>query len=145
MSKKIYDSINEKNYAYKRRHKEQFKLYDKNAHKARYEIFKKYLRDYKIANPCAMCGETRHEILDFHHAYEPKKTEISTMALAALPRVQEEIDKCVVLCSFCHRKVHKHKIIFTRSDIGKRFYNPHNGQYIGRVAFDNMHSFDHTR
>lgn len=44
--------------------------------------------------------------MDFHHIYD-KKYLIAHMAnKGSLSKLMEELKKCVVLCSNCHRKVH---------------------------------------
>lgn len=59
---------------------------------------------YKEAHPCP-CGEVRPPCLQFHHR-EPaeKHREVSVMVAMgyALERIQEEIEKCDVLCANCH-------------------------------------------
>ena len=55
---------------------------------------------------CVACGYNIHPVaLDFHHIKD-KKFEIGT-AYSRLPmnieRFIEELDKCIVLCSNCHR------------------------------------------
>ena len=57
---------------------------------------------------CLLCAETDPICLDFHHI-DPTKKE-STISYAfhsySKKRLEEEISKCVVLCSNCHRRVH---------------------------------------
>lgn len=58
---------------------------------------------------CAVCGETEMVCLDFHHK-DPFQKDMSVSLLArrghAWQRVLEEINKCVCVCSNCHRKIH---------------------------------------
>jgi hypothetical protein len=65
------------------------------------------ITSYKI--PCAICGEDHPAVLDFHHVDESAKSfsmNTATKNGTKFERIIEEIDKCVVLCSNCHRKHH---------------------------------------
>jgi len=56
---------------------------------------------------CEVCGENHIACLDFHHK-NPSEKEI-TVSLAAMyskTKVLNEIEKCIVLCANCHRKLH---------------------------------------
>lgn len=74
----------------------------------------KEITDIVKINGCIICGELELCCLDFHHL-DPlfKENSISNLAGGAYSseRLIEEIKKCVVLCSNCHRKVHNGKII----------------------------------
>lgn len=58
---------------------------------------------------CFECGETHPACLDFHHR-DPKEKEFSIAHMRggsySLDKIKEEIEKCDVLCSNCHRKLH---------------------------------------
>ncbi len=59
---------------------------------------------------CERCGEKHPACLDFHHRDET--TKLFNISLAGsrgkktVEQMQAEIDKCAVLCSNCHRKLH---------------------------------------
>jgi len=76
--------------------------------KKKYHGRKDELNDYKKEHPCVKCGESRFYVLDFHHIDPNTKTKtiakLSTESSGQ--RMWEEIDKCVVLCSNCHREFH---------------------------------------
>ena len=58
---------------------------------------------------CSKCPETDYRCLDLHHVdASTKKASVSNLVTRKfnLDKIQEEIDKCVVLCSNCHRKHH---------------------------------------
>ena len=58
---------------------------------------------------CKICGENERVCLDFHHVDPSKKhLDISQMYRAGWSkrRILDEIAKCVILCSNCHRKYH---------------------------------------
>jgi hypothetical protein len=62
---------------------------------------------------CQICGfeSTDYEVYDAHHI-NPKEKEIKISALSRSPlkwesHVVPELKKCVLLCSNCHRRLHK--------------------------------------
>lgn len=66
-------------------------------------------RARKLAlGPCLVCGEARLPCLDLHHVNPNEKTwDISRLLDRATDaRFQKEVEKCVVLCSNCHRIWH---------------------------------------
>lgn len=55
---------------------------------------------------CKYCGELESCCLDFHHLRD-KKFNISQMSKkGSLEKLLEEISKCEIVCSNCHRKIH---------------------------------------
>lgn len=61
--------------------------------------------DLKIA--CVLCGEDCACCLEFHHRDPNEKDFTVTMHLSSgFAKIKAEIDKCVVLCANCHKKVH---------------------------------------
>jgi transcription elongation factor Elf1 len=70
---------------------------------------KKWLAEYKKSLACLVCGEDEGVCLDFHHLDETKKSFTISTAVgrtASIDDVLQELEKCVVLCSNCHRKFH---------------------------------------
>jgi hypothetical protein len=66
------------------------------------------MRELKSQRGCKKCGETHPACLEFHHR-DPagKEMNISVMAYRlSKPKMLAEIEKCDVLCSNCHRKLH---------------------------------------
>jgi len=67
--------------------------------------------EYKesIGCTCQACGRVEHpSALDFHHLnHEEKENTVSKMAGYRWEKIQKEIDKCILLCACCHRKIHK--------------------------------------
>ena len=59
---------------------------------------------YKSQHPCVDCGESNPVVLDFDHIRD-KKFGISAMCMNgnSWERISEEIEKCEVVCSNCHR------------------------------------------
>ena len=77
--------------------------------KAQYQKKKGIVQEMKSQCACAKCGETRGYVLDYHHI-DPSIKEDSVARLTSntsnLEKVFAEIEKCVVLCSNCHREFH---------------------------------------
>ena len=55
---------------------------------------------------CLIYGEKDIACLDFHHLGDKEFTISSEMRNKSKEAIQAEIDKCVVLCANCHRKLH---------------------------------------
>ena len=68
---------------------------------------KEFVKRYKKTRKCEECGESRWYVLDFHHIRD-KDIDISLMVLhkSSIKRIKNEIRKCIVLCSNCHRALH---------------------------------------
>lgn len=59
------------------------------------------------SNGCEKCREKRHYLLDFHHLNPNTKLfQISQGTAKGWNKILEEIKKCVLLCSNCHREFH---------------------------------------
>lgn len=69
-----------------------------------------YLQDYKKNKQCSKCSETHSACLEFHHLDESTKYAAVSeyWAFSSISQLQSEIDKCVILCANCHRKIHYH-------------------------------------
>lgn len=64
--------------------------------------------EFKSQCKCQFCPENAPECLDFHHI-DPKGklADVSDMIYrVSEKRMYNEIKKCVVVCSNCHRKLH---------------------------------------
>ena len=69
------------------------------------------LREKKMKLKCVECGldgATHWPCLNFHHVSEDKYDGISKMVSNLRPwkLIEEEMAKCVVLCSNCHQMKH---------------------------------------
>lgn len=68
-----------------------------------------YLNEVKSKHGCAKCGEGRFYLLDFHHT-DPNQKEFalshSIQKNYSYTRIVAEVNKCIVLCSNCHREFH---------------------------------------
>lgn len=71
----------------------------------RYREKKDFINSQKTK--CEKCGETRVYVLDFHHRDKKEKDfTIGKLNKGSLEILQQEIDKCSVLCANCHREFH---------------------------------------
>ncbi|PIO00860.1 hypothetical protein COT60_03475 [Candidatus Pacearchaeota archaeon CG09_land_8_20_14_0_10_30_9] len=77
--------------------------------KQRKEKLKKWIEEYKSRLKCLKCRETHPSTIDFHHK-DGRKKEISISKMVSegysMLRIKKEIEKCQILCSNCHRKLH---------------------------------------
>lgn len=56
---------------------------------------------------CKYCPENNPVCLDFHHITNNKEYNIAKMInKGSLSKLLIELDKCKVVCSNCHRKIH---------------------------------------
>ncbi len=84
-----------------------------NAQEQRRQLREEYI-DSKKNVPCRDCGNSFPTIcMDFHHVgdkdptlVKQRKSMKSWMKRWSIKRIDEELDKCVVLCSNCHRIRH---------------------------------------
>lgn len=58
---------------------------------------------------CMICGEKDPACLDFHHLGD-KYEQLSHMQTHSMDKIKTELQKCVVLCSNCHRKLHYYNL-----------------------------------
>lgn len=90
-----------------------------------YAEFHEWLQILRTVNGCEDC-ETHEGWLEHHHV-DPstKKFNISGMWGHSLDALEEELEKCVVLCSLCHKARHKvlksvkSKELLAMEEIGK--------------------------
>lgn len=71
---------------------------------------KAFVNKIKKENDCFLCGEGDPLTLDFHHL-DPK-TKVDTISNMAndgysLKTIQKEINKCIIVCCNCHRKLNE--------------------------------------
>jgi len=96
---------------YYERNKEKDLEYKWKRQVAKREEARLYVFTYLSRHPCQECGETDPLVLTFHHVYGTKKGNVSQMVNQgfSLKLIQEEIDKCNILCANCHMKEEKRK------------------------------------
>lgn len=88
----------EKVRSYKKKFKDNQKL-----------TLRQFVHEIKKKSPCP-CGELEPCCLEFHHL-DDKDAWIARMVSNAVStkRLEEEISKCKIVCSNCHRKIHCNK------------------------------------
>lgn len=70
---------------------------------------RKFIDEYKSNASCHFCSENTPCCLDFHHLDPTKKNfNVSQMKGHAktVDAIKKEVEKCIVVCSNCHRKIH---------------------------------------
>jgi hypothetical protein len=68
-----------------------------------------FVLEIKKKSKCVICGEDRFQCLDFHHRDGTKKDNgIGEMSSSnvSIKKIAEEIEKCDIFCSNCHRIKH---------------------------------------
>lgn len=96
--------------------KEYFDLVCKNCRQDNAKENNRLIREWieSIKTSCIVCGEKRKHVIDFHHL-DPNHKEINISKYASSgagmfktkkKKIIEEIEKCVTLCSNCHRDFH---------------------------------------
>lgn len=68
-------------------------------------VLKDKVSEYKASHPCVDCGEMYPScVMDFDHTGEDKSANVSFLASGNYSKkVWEEIEKCELVCSNCHR------------------------------------------
>ena len=97
---------NAHNLAWSKRNRKKCAAYLRNWQRKRSTFVMGLKRDKR----CIFCGESHIACLDFHHRDKTKKLcMIQRLARSTSSnniRVLEEIEKCDLICSNCHRKIH---------------------------------------
>ncbi len=59
-------------------------------------------------NGCSLCKETHPCCLEFHHINQDEKEELVSRLISENNRrkLEIELNKCAIVCSNCHRKIH---------------------------------------
>jgi len=94
--------------AYQRKYNEGRKEKKKQeAAKKRKEI-RLFLHEYKKDKSCEICGYNKvPDILVFHHVDQGQKSfKIAERNSSTVEILKEEIEKCILVCPNCHRKLH---------------------------------------
>ncbi len=75
------------------------------------------INNIKAKYKCQFCSEDDPVCLDFHHVEsEEKESGISQLVYRKKRKlVFDEMRKCIIVCSNCHRKIHANKLLITKS------------------------------
>ena len=99
----------EKQRESQRRYYQKNKAYYIDKKNDRRKEIKAFINDYKSDLKCERCPEDHIGCLEFHHE-DPKEKEICISEIYRTgwgqERILEEIEKCIVVCANCHRKLH---------------------------------------
>lgn len=67
---------------------------------------KRKLVEYK-GGKCQICGYNKCiDALDFHHINQEEKEYNISGGTKSFERLKKEVDKCILVCSNCHREIH---------------------------------------
>jgi hypothetical protein len=89
--------------------------YEKNKDRAKGSVKRRrreirdWLKTAKADLRCSRCQESHVACLDFHHRERTEKEIAVALVIQqgwSMKRILEEIAKCEVLCSNCHRREH---------------------------------------
>lgn len=70
-----------------------------------------WMRSIKSNNPCFVCKQKFNPVcMDFHHIERTTKKFIISECQYAFKTIVNEIKKCIVVCSNCHRLIEKNLI-----------------------------------
>jgi hypothetical protein len=64
-----------------------------------------WLQSLKAGKSCS-CGESHPACLEWHHRDKSKKLFNISNAWFSKELILREIEKCILICSNCHRKLH---------------------------------------
>jgi hypothetical protein len=84
----------------------------------RMKVKRREIAEWKRARGCTVCGETEPWVLDMHHM-DPARKDANPAQSATLKTFLKEADKCVLLCSNCHRKTHAGVLKITKTMVAK--------------------------
>lgn len=101
------ERIKEQSKRFKERHKERLRISQTELQRLRNQKNKLKAIEYK-GDKCFDCGETYPQCCyDFHHL-DPtiKDANIAQLIGRNFEKIKPELDKCVLLCSNCHRIRH---------------------------------------
>lgn len=80
---------------------------------ARYEQNLIRLNEWKSLQKCKCCNEADACCLDLHHL-DPNEKDVNISDVVrywSWDRLMSELDKCIVVCANCHRKIHAGVIV----------------------------------
>lgn len=74
--------------------------------------------EFKAKQVCVHCGASHPAIIDFHHVLRtsPKKVHKLAANGAYKQAVKEAEEKCISLCSNCHRILHWNEVLARQAE-----------------------------
>lgn len=101
----------QQNLRWRTNHRDLYLAAKQRNNQRRYQKKKEFVRDFKQTHPCA-CGELDVACLDFHHINPDSKKKFQNGKRQCVNEItspytlKKEIEKCICICSNCHRKGH---------------------------------------
>lgn len=90
-----------------RKHYRENKEYYLDRNRRRKDEIRNFIKEHKKDLKCSRCPESDLRCIDFHHLDPSKKLFSIGEAVnrqLSLKRILEEMEKCIPICSNCHRK-----------------------------------------
>lgn len=88
-------------------HYRKYKERQKERNRINRQKYREELAAYKSGIGCKYCNESESACLDFHHPNNDKESEVSKLiSEMKITMARKESEKCDILCSNCHRKLH---------------------------------------
>lgn len=90
---------------------------------SRYNKITALFQEWRNTVCCSRCGENDIACIEFHHVDATQKEgNVARMASRSIGAVIKELNKCIVVCSNCHSKIHHYKIdVKTDGALGAQF------------------------
>lgn len=101
----------EKQRAASRRHYQKHKAEYVERSRIKHQEVVEWYKNYKKKQLCCRCGNNDFRCLVFHHIRD-KEFNIAANKGVSIPRLRQEIEKCIVLCQNCHAIEHYNDIEF---------------------------------
>lgn len=95
---------NEKNREWYQNNKQRTITRVKHNNKKYAKAGQEWICKYLETHPCVDCGESDIIVLQFDHIADDKAACVSEMIRARSIKVQQEIEKCEVVCANCHSR-----------------------------------------
>jgi hypothetical protein len=93
-----------------REHYQRNKLdYAVRSKEVRYRL-RQFIKTLKETTPCADCGVFYPSyVMDFDHKFDKRALVSEMVSMGSMKKLKEEIAKCDIVCSNCHRiRTHRH-------------------------------------
>jgi hypothetical protein len=82
-------------------------LSKKERHNLRMALLRKRADEDKIQRGCKICGYNKSTVaLEWHHHSDDKLENPSNLLKRSWEAYMAEVEKCILLCTNCHREVH---------------------------------------
>ena len=92
------------NKAYHYHHWDRHMAQIKARRKRQREAARAFIVSYLRTHPCVDCGEADIVVLEFDHLRDKSRNVSYFIATGEIARIQQEIEKCEVVCANCHRR-----------------------------------------